>query len=166
MVCALALFVRSVGRARSSELKPIAADETLLRLGRATAVVVIGVLATILGLALLVIPGLVVLVYLPYVFLAVVLDGRTVTGAIDASHTRISQRPAAVTATSLGTVVTLVGVGLLGVLTSVLPPTVEFVVGGVSSALVVLVGTYLLTRLYQRPSMQPSTQPTSQPGQL
>lgn len=162
MVCALALFVRSVGRDLGGETKPVSVDETLLRLGRATAVVVLGLLGTALGLALLVIPGLVVLVYLPFVFFAVVLDGRTVAGAIEASHSRITARPVAVAATSLATVVTLFGVGLLGMLSSTLPPTVEFAVGGVLSALVVLVGTYLLTRLYQRPSPRP----TSKHGQL
>lgn len=161
-VCALAMFVRSVGETQGREFAPVSAEETLLRLGRATAVVGLGLLATVLGFALLVIPGFVVLVYLPYVFLAVVLEGRTITGAVGASHSRITERPATLTAASLGTVVALAGVGLLGVLTSVLPPTVEFVVGGVTSALVVLAGTYLLTGLYQRPSPKPK----SKHGQL
>jgi hypothetical protein len=156
-VSSLALFVRSVGNGSDSGLKPVPVTETLVRCGRATGVVVLGTLATTLGLALLVVPGVVVLVYLPFVFLAVVLDGQTVGSAVTASHTRVSARPGAVVATSLATVLALLGVGLLGVLSTLLPPAVEFVVGGVCSALVVLAGMSLLTRLYQRASPRPAS---------
>lgn len=153
-VCSLALFVRAVGNGSDSKLNPVPVTETLQRFARATGVVVVGTLGTVLGLALLVVPGLVVLVYLPFVFLAVVLEGGTVAGAIQSSHARISARPGPTAAASLGTVLTLVGIGLAGILSTVLPPAVEFVVGGIASAVVVLAGTYLLTRLYRRTLQQ------------
>lgn len=157
VVWSLALFVRSVGRDTGRELEPVSVDETLLRFGRATGVVVAGMLATVIGLALLVLPGLVVLVYLPFVFTAVVLDGRTVVGAIAASHARIATRPVAVAVTSLATVFALLGVGLIGMVSTLFPPAAEFALGGITSALVVLAGIYVLTGLYQRSSPQPSS---------
>lgn len=161
-VCSLALFVRSVGSDTSGEMRPFSVTETVLRLVRATAVVVVGMFAMLLGVALLVVPGLVVLVYFPFVFLAVVLDGQTVGGAVRESHARISARPGPVAATSLATALGLVGVGFAGMVSSVLPPAAEFVLGGMASALVVLVGTYILTKLYQ---LHPS-QSSSGYGQL
>lgn len=149
-VCSLALFVRSVGSDTSGEMHPVSVTETVMRLVRATAVLVVGMLAMLVGVALLVVPGLVVLVYLPFVFLAVVLDGQTVGGAVRESHARISARPGPVAATALATAFALVGLGYVGLLSSVLPPTAEFVGGGIASALIVLVGTYLLTKLYRR----------------
>lgn len=155
-VCSLALFVRSVGTTGESGLNPTSSSETLRRLGRATGVGVAGTLGAVLGLALFVVPGLVVLVYLPFVFIAVALDGRTVAGAIEASHARLSARPVPVAVTALGTALALAGLGLGGVLTSVLPAAVEFVLGATGSAVVALVGTYLLTALYRRPPPEPS----------
>jgi len=146
-VCSLALFVLSVDGAGPTALSP---PEVLRRFGRATVVAVAGVFATALGLAVLVIPGLVVLAYLPYVFVAVVVDGQTVSGAIRTSHARIVARPGPVVATALGTVAVLLALALGGVLTALFPPTVEFVAGGTASAFVVLAGTYLLTGLYRR----------------
>lgn len=155
-VCSLALFVRSVGNDSSSGVGPVSLYDTLRRVGRATGVVAVGLLALPLGFALLVVPGLVVLVYLPFVFFGVVLDGRTVAGAIAESHTRISAQPGIIAATSLATALALLGFGLGGILSTVLAPAAEFVVGGTGSALVVLVGVYFLTTLYQRPQPQAS----------
>lgn len=155
-LCSLALFVRSVGTTGESGLNPTPSSETLRRLWRATGVGVAGTLGAVLGLALFVVPGLVVLVYLPFVFIAVATDGRTVAGAIEASHTRLSARPVPVGVTALGTALALAGLGLGGVFTSFLPPAVEFVVGTTGSALVTLVGAYLLTALYRRPLPEPS----------
>lgn len=155
-VCSLALFVRSIAGDSGFQLSPVSSNETLRRFSRATGVVIAGMLAMALGLALFVIPGLVVLVYLPFVFVAVVLDGQTVAGAVKASHTRIVARPVAVAVTALATALGLLGIGLIGVLSSVLPPTAEFVVGAVGSAVVTLVGTYLVTMLYRRLSPQAS----------
>jgi hypothetical protein len=160
MVCSLAVFVRSVCHDRGSEPRSVSTSATLQRFGRATGVAVAGVLALALGLALFVIPGLVVLVYLPFVFVAVVRDGRSLLGAIKTSHTRIAGRPVAVAVTALGTALSLVGIGLIGVFTRALPPTAEFVIGGASSAVVVLVGMYLLTMLYQRLPSQTSSMNT------
>jgi len=165
-VGALALFVRAVGETDSTERGPPSVTETVRRFARATAVAVGGVLAFALGLALFVVPGLVVLVYLPFVFVAVVLDGRTVAGAIEASHDRIVSRPAPVAATALGTALALVAVGLAGVASTVLPPAAEFVVGTVCSALVVLFGMYLLTGLYGRLPRQQSRSSSASAGAL
>lgn len=156
-VCSLALFVRSIAGTGNSKRTPVSSNETLRRFGRATAVVIAGIPVMALGFALFVVPGLVVLVYLPFVFVAVVLDGRTVARAVKASHTRVSARPVAVAVTTLSTALGLVGIGLIGLLSSVLQPTAEFVVGGATSAVVVLTGTYLLTMLYQRLSPQSSS---------
>jgi len=153
-VCSLALFVLSVGGADSAGSGTLSLLEALGRLGRATVVAVVGVVAAALGLALFVAPGLVVLAYLPFAFVAVVLDGRTVGGAIRTSHARIVARPGPVVAAALGTAVCLLALVLGGVLTSLLPPTVEFVVGAAGSALVVLAGTYLLTGLYRHNTPQ------------
>lgn len=156
-VFSLALFVRSIAGDDGTKRSPVPSTETLQRFGRATGVVIAGIPVMALGFALFVVPGLVVLVYLPFVFVAVVLDGRTVARAVKASHARISARPVAVAVTTLSTALGLIGIGLIGVLSSVLPPIAEFVVGGASSALVVLTGTSLLTGLYQRLAPQPSS---------
>jgi hypothetical protein len=161
-VCSLALFVRSVGTGGDSDLRPVPVQETLRRFGRATGVVAVGLLALPLGLGLLVVPGLVVIVYLPFVFLGVVLDGRTIGGAITESHARIADRPGAVVATSLATALGLLVVGLGGILSTSLAPGAEFVVGAAASAFVVLLGISLLTRFYQRPRSKQS----SRHGQL
>lgn len=145
-VWSLALFVLSVDGAGPDSLSP---SELLQRFGRATAAVVAGVLAAALGLVAFVVPGLVVLAHLPYAFVAVVLDGQTVAGAVRTSHDRIVARPGRAVATALGTVAVLLAVALGGALTSLLPPAAEFVVGGAASALVVLAGTSLLTDLYR-----------------
>ena len=155
-VCALGAFVRSVGGTGSAELEPTSFAETVRRFARATVVAFVGTLAAAFGLLLFVLPGLVVLVYLPFVFVAVVLDGRSVGGAVEVSHTRVSARPGLVAATALATVSGLLGLGLGGVFTSALPPVTEFAVGGTGSALVALAGAYLLTALYRRLPVQSS----------
>lgn len=165
-VQALALFVRTIGQTDGNGHSPAATGEAVRRFARAAAVAVAGALALALGLALFVVPGLVVLVYLPFVFVAVVLDGRTVAGAIEVSHDRIVSRPAPVAATALGTALALVAVGLAGVVSTVLPPAVEFVAGGVASALLALLGVYLLTRLYGRLPRQQSRSSSASTGGL
>jgi hypothetical protein len=152
----LAVFVRSVGETADSGLKPTPPGAGLRRLARAAVVGCGGAAVAAVGLALFVVPGVVVLVYLPFVFVAVALDGETVAGAIETSHDRVASRPLPAAATALGPVLALAALGLGGVVSSVLPPAVEFVAGGAGTALVVLGGTYLLTELYQRLPAQPA----------
>lgn len=149
-IVSLALFVRSVGGTENTDRNRGTVRGTGELYGRALAVGIGGSLAFAIGLALLVVPGLVVLTYLPFVFVGVVLDGRTISGALKASHARIASSPGAVVARTVGTALILVGIGVGGVVTSILPPAVEFAVGGVGTAVVALAGTYLLTGLYRR----------------
>jgi hypothetical protein len=153
---ALAWFVRSVGGTDDSGLVPVPATRHLGRYGRAAVVAGGGTLAAVAGLVVFVLPGLVVLVYLPFVFVAVALDGEPVRGAVASSHERITSRPLTVTATALGMALATAGLCVGGAATSLLPPTVEFAVGTAATAVVVLAGTYLLTGLYRRLPDEPS----------
>jgi hypothetical protein len=153
---ALAWFVRSVVGTDEDGLTPVPAARHLRRYGRGVAVASGGALAAVLGLALFVVPGLVVLVYLPFVFLAVVLDGETVRGAVESSHARIVNRPLPAVTATLVTGLAVVALCLGGAATALLPPTVEFVVGSAATALVVLGGTYLLAGLYRRLPTDPA----------
>lgn len=165
-IVSMARFVESVGGAETgwfgtAETGGFGAAETespLWRLGRAVGVVVGGAVVIPVGFALLVVPGLVGLVYLPFVFIGVVLGERTITGALEASHVRIVSRPVVVVPTVLATGLGVAGIGAGGLLTSVIPPAIEFLVGGTGVALVVLAGMRRLTALYQRLPVQ--TTPT------
>jgi hypothetical protein len=145
----LLLFVRAVagsaGHASSAPSSAIGAAQ----LARATAVVAAGGVATALGFALLVVPGLVVLAHLPLVFVAVALEDQPIESAVKTAVSRVLAAPVPVAAATLLAALGLAAVTAFGVYTSLVPPAIEVAIGAAGIALVLLAGLYAFTGLYR-----------------
>jgi len=150
MTYSLSLFVRtaveSTGRTSGAPSFAIGAGQ----FARATGVVVVGGIATALGLALLVVPGLVVLAHLPFVLIAVVLEDQSIGQALATGHARVRTTPVPVATATLLTALGLAAVTAFGVYTSLVPPAIEVGVGATGTALVLLAGVYAFGGLYRR----------------
>jgi hypothetical protein len=105
------------------------AAETALVYARAVVVAVGGTLAAVVGLGLLVLPGLLVLVHLPLVFVAVAADGEPLRRAITRTWTRARGSRARVVAVGLAVVAVPLALAVIATLTTLLPPTVELALG-------------------------------------
>ena len=148
MTYGLLLFVRGVSDAgghTSGTVPAVGAGQ----LARATGVVVGGGVAAAVGLALLVVPGLVVLAHLPLVLVAIALEDRSIVDALETAHARVRSAPRPVAVATLLVAGALAAVAAVGVYTSLVPPAIEVGVGATATALVVLAGAYAFTSLYQ-----------------
>jgi hypothetical protein len=131
----LALIVTLVALARTfapetdalggSETVP----ETALIYARAVAVAIGGTLAAVVGLGLLVVPGLLVLVHLPLVFVAVTADGEPLGRAVARTWTRARGSRARAAAVGLAVVAVPLALAVIATLTALLPPVVELALG-------------------------------------
>ncbi|MFD1632493.1 hypothetical protein ACOZ4L_06820 [Haloplanus ruber] len=121
--------------------------ETLAAYARAVVVGVVGVVAAGVGLAALVVPGLVVLVHLPLVFVAVAVDGDPIAQAVDRTWTRAGGNRARITAISLAVVAVPLALAVVATLTAMLSPVVEFALGVVVTGAAAAAGVAAFTRI-------------------
>ncbi|MFB6257019.1 MAG: hypothetical protein ABEH58_09910 [Haloplanus sp.] len=103
--------------------------ETTLVYARAVVVAVGGVVAATVGLALLVVPGLVVLVHLPLALVAVAVDDEPIGRAVGRTWARARGSRARIAAVALAIVAVPLALAVIATLTTLLPPTVELVLG-------------------------------------
>jgi len=103
--------------------------ETALIYARAVVVAIGGTLAAVVGFGLLVVPGLLVLVHLPLVFVAVTADGEPLGQAVARTWTRARGSRARVAAVGLAVVAIPLALAVIATLTTLLPPTVELALG-------------------------------------
>jgi hypothetical protein len=121
--------------------------ETLIAYGRAVVVAVLGTVAAAVGLAALVVPGLVVLVHLPLVFVAVATDGVSVGRAVDRTWTRVRGHRARVVAVALAVVVVPLSFATIATLTELLPPLAELLLGALLTTVAAAVGAAAFTAI-------------------
>jgi len=114
--------------------------ETALAYARAVVVVVGGVVAAGIGLGLLVVPGLLVLVHLPLVFVAVATDGEPIGRAVEGTWTRARGSRARVAAVGLAVVAIPLSLAVIATLTALLPPLVELALGVLVTAVACAAG--------------------------
>ncbi|GAB6860488.1 hypothetical protein ACFR97_08875 [Haloplanus litoreus] len=119
--------------------------ETVFAYGRAIVVAVVGVVAAGIGLAALVVPGLVVLVHLPLVFVAVATDGESIATAVDRTWTRARGNRARIAAIALAVVAVPLALVVVATLTALLSPAVELAVGVVVTAAAATAGVAAFT---------------------
>ncbi|MFB6195906.1 MAG: hypothetical protein ABEI80_07020 [Haloplanus sp.] len=105
------------------------ATATVLAYARAVVVAVVGTLAAAVGLAAIVVPGLLVIVHLPLVFVAVAADGESIRRAVDRAWTRARGNRARVVALLLAVGAVPLAVAVIATLTTLLSPPVELAVG-------------------------------------
>jgi hypothetical protein len=121
--------------------------ETLFAYARALVVGLVGAVAIAVGLAALVVPGLVVLVHLPLVFVAVASDGVSIGRAIDRTWTRASGNRARVAAVALAVVAVPLALAVVATLTALLSPAVELAVGVAVTAAAATAGVAAFTSI-------------------
>ncbi|WP_251341615.1 hypothetical protein [Haloplanus halophilus] len=121
--------------------------ETLLTYARAVVVALVGLVAAGVGLAALVVPGLVVLVHLPLVFVAVAGDGEPIGRAVERTWTRARGNRARVAAVGLAVVAVPLAVTVVATLTALLPPLVELAVGVVVTGVAAAAGVAAFTAI-------------------
>jgi hypothetical protein len=114
--------------------------ETVLAYARAVVVAVGGVVAAALGLALLVVPGLVALVHLPLVFVAVAAGGDPIGRAIERTWTRARGSRPRIAAVALAVAAVPLALAVIATLTALLSPMVELVLGVLVTAVAAAAG--------------------------
>ena len=114
--------------------------ETMFAYGRAVVVGLVGVVAAAVGLAALVVPGLVVLVHLPLVFVAVAADGEPIGRAVERTWTRARGSRGRVAAVGLAVVAVPLSLAVIATLTALLPPLVELALGVLVTAVACAAG--------------------------
>ena len=114
--------------------------ETALAYARAVVVAVAGAVAAVVGLGLLVVPGLVVLVHLPLVFVAVAADGQPIGRAVERTWTRARGSRGRVAAVGLAVVAVPLSLAVIATLTALLPPLVELALGVLVTAVACAAG--------------------------
>ncbi|RCU46761.1 hypothetical protein DU504_05260 [Haloplanus salinus] len=123
----------ALARTFAPESDALGASETVgrtaLAYARAVVVAVGGVVAAAVGLAFLVVPGLVVLVHLPLVFVAVAADGAPIGRAVERTWTRAGGSRGRVAAVGLAVVAVPLSLAVIATLTTLLPPLVELALG-------------------------------------
>ncbi|WP_248897893.1 hypothetical protein [Haloplanus halobius] len=147
-VATIALFT-ALARTFSSDAFGGAAPslDTALVYGRALVVAVGGTVAVALGLVALVVPGLVVALHLPLVFVSVAVDGDSVGQAVDGVWERMRGHRARVTAVGLAVVAIPLALAVIATLTTLLTPVAELAVGVVITTLAATVGLAVFTAI-------------------
>ncbi|GAB3325941.1 hypothetical protein [Haloplanus salinarum] len=127
------VLLATLARVFAADTDALGAGETpaemLAAYARAVVVTVVGVVAAGIGLAALVVPGLVVLVHLPLVFVAVAADGEPIGRAVDRTWTRAGGNRARIAAVGLAVVAVPLALAVVATLTAILPPLVELALG-------------------------------------
>ncbi|WP_435067540.1 hypothetical protein [Haloplanus sp. C73] len=121
--------------------------ETALTYGRAVAVAFAGTLAAGLGLALFVVPGLVVLVHLPLVFVAVATDGVSIRAAVAQAASLARGERARIAAICLAVVTIPLALAVIATLTALVPPVAELALGVVVTTAAAASGVVAFTAL-------------------
>jgi hypothetical protein len=138
------VLIAALVRAFAPESDALGGDETpvetLVVYARAVVVAVAGTVAVGVGLAALVVPGVVVLVHLPLVFVAVATDGDSIGRAVDRTWVRVRGHRARVVAVSLAVVAVPLSLATVATLTALLPATVELVLGALVTTAAVAAG--------------------------
>lgn len=141
---AVVVLLAALARTFAPEVDALGASETVgetaLAYARSVVVAVVGVAAAALGLLLLVVPGLVVLVHLPLVFVAVAADGEPIGRAVDRTWTRARGSRARVAAVGLAVVAIPLSLAVIATLTALLPPLVELALGVLVTAVACAAG--------------------------
>jgi hypothetical protein len=141
---AVVATLAALARTFAPDTDALGASETVGRTAliyaRAVAVAVGGVVAAAVGLGLLVVPGLVVLVHLPLVFVAVAAEGEPVGRAVERTWTRASGSRARVAAVGLAVVAVPLALAVIATLTALLPPLVELALGVLVTAVACAAG--------------------------
>lgn len=139
------VLLAALARALTPESGALGGDEapveTLLAYTRAVAVVVVGAVAVAFGLAALVVPGVILLVHLPLVFVAVSTGGVPIGRAVDRAWIRARGHRARITAVALAVAAVPFALATAATLTALLPPTVELVVGSAVTTAALATGT-------------------------
>lgn len=129
VVAVLAALARTV----APDVDALGASETIgetaLAYARAVVVAVGGVVAAGLGLGLLVVPGLLVLVHLPLVFVAVATDGVPIGRAVERTWTQARGSRARAAAVGLAVAAVPLALAVIASLTALLAPPVELALG-------------------------------------
>ncbi|AZH24464.1 hypothetical protein [Haloplanus aerogenes] len=121
--------------------------ETAAAFARAVVVAVGGLLAAAIGLAVFVVPGLVVLVHLPLVFVAVAADGESIGRAVDRTWTRARGSRARVAAVGLAVVAVPLATAVVATLTALLLPVVELALGTAVTTVAAAAGVAAFTAI-------------------
>jgi hypothetical protein len=145
-ITVLAALVRTIATDTSALGSGETPVETLVTYLRAVAVTVVGLVAAGAGLAVLVVPGLVVLVHLPLVFVAVA-NGDPIGRAVDRTWTRVRGSRARVVAVGLAIVAVPLAFTVVTTLTAMLPSLVELAVGVVVTGVAAATGVVAFTRI-------------------
>jgi hypothetical protein len=131
------VLLAALARALTPESGALGGDEapveTLLAYTRAVAVA--------FGLAALVVPGVILLVHLPLVFVAVSTGGVPIGRAVDRAWIRARGHRARITAVALAVAAVPFALATAATLTALLPPTVELVVGSAVTTAALATGT-------------------------
>jgi hypothetical protein len=140
----VAVTLAALARTFAPESDALGTSETIGRTAlaytRAVVVAVAGAVAAAVGLALLVVPGLVVLVHLPLVFVAVAADGEPIGRAVERSWTRARGSRGRVAAVGLAVVAVPLSLAVIATLTALLPPLVELALGVLVTAVACAAG--------------------------
>ena len=136
-------FAPDVGALGGSET----VGQTALAYARALVVAVVGTLAAGVGLAVFVVPGLVVLVHLPLVFVAVATDRVSVSEAVTRTWTRARGSRARIATVCLAVVAIPLALAVIATLTALLPPVVELALGVLATTAAAAAGIAAFTTL-------------------
>jgi len=128
---AVVVILAALARTFAPGADALGASETgpALAYARAVVVAVGGVVAAAVGLALLVVPGLLVLLHLPLVFVAVAVDGDPIGRAVGRTWSQIRGARARTAAVGLAVVAVPLALAVIATLTDLLPPAAELALG-------------------------------------
>jgi hypothetical protein len=114
--------------------------ETALVYARAVVLAIGGTVAAAIGVAFLVLPGLLVLVHLPLAFVAVATDGVPIRRAVGRTWTRTRGSRGRVAAVGLAVVAVPLALAVIATLTDLLPPLAELALGVLVTAVAAAAG--------------------------
>jgi hypothetical protein len=123
------------------------AGETLLAYGRAVVVAVVGAVAAAAGLAAVLVPGLLVSIHLPLVFVAVAADGDSIGRAVARSWSKARGSRGRIAAVGLAVAAVPLAVALIALFTDLLSPLAELAVGVVVTTVAAAVGVVAFAAL-------------------
>ncbi|MEF8856059.1 MAG: hypothetical protein V5A16_01420 [Haloplanus sp.] len=126
---AVVVILAALARTFALDSDALDASETALAYARAVVVAVGGVVAAAVGLAFLVVPGLLVLVHVPLVFVAVAVDGDPIGRAVGRTWSQARGSRARAAAVGLAVVAVPLALAVIATLTDLLPPAVELALG-------------------------------------
>jgi len=148
---AVVVILAALVRLFASDADALGSSETLaetaLAYARAVVVAVGGVVAAAIGLALLVVPGLLVLLHLPLVFVAVAIDGDSIRRAVGRTWSQARGARARVAAVGLAVVAVPLALAVVATLTDLLPRAVELGLGVAATTAAAAAGVAAFTSI-------------------